>query len=101
MQTTSCTWPKVVSIGEDPAAHGHAWGWVGGQCGSLVHVCMVNLGYEYKKSGHRSNLVLRLAHVFRFDISVIAKYDARVYLVWTLLGINFFLRSLYYSVSKL
>ena len=30
------------------------------QCGSLVHFCMVNLGY--KKSGHRSNLVLRLAH---------------------------------------
>ena len=35
--------------------------------------------------------------MFRFDISVIAKYDARVYLVWTLLGIIFFLRSLYYK----
>ena len=23
MQTTSCTWPYVVPIGEDPAAHGH------------------------------------------------------------------------------
>ena len=23
MQTTSCTWPYVVTIGEDPAAHGH------------------------------------------------------------------------------
>ena len=23
MQTTSCTWPSVVPIGEDPAAHGH------------------------------------------------------------------------------
>ena len=22
-QTTSCTWPYVVPIGEDPAAHGH------------------------------------------------------------------------------
>ena len=23
MQTTSCTWPYVVPVGEDPAAHGH------------------------------------------------------------------------------
>ena len=23
MQTTSCTWPCVVPVGEDPAAHGH------------------------------------------------------------------------------
>ena len=23
MQTTSCTWPWVVPVGEDPAAHGH------------------------------------------------------------------------------
>ena len=23
MQTISCTWPSVVPIGEDPAAHGH------------------------------------------------------------------------------
>ena len=23
MQTTGCTWPQVVPIGEDPAAHGH------------------------------------------------------------------------------
>ena len=23
MQTTSCTWPQVVPVGEDPAAHGH------------------------------------------------------------------------------
>ena len=33
---------------------------------------------------------------FRFDISV-AKFDARVHLVWTLLGVFFFLRSLYYK----
>ena len=40
-------------------------------------------------------------YVFRFSISVIAKFYARVYLVWTLLGIIFFLRSLYYSLVKL
>ena len=39
------------------------------QCGSLVHLCMVNLGYE--KSGHRSNLVLRLAHALTFNFSLI------------------------------
>ena len=28
------------------------------------------------------------------------EYDARVYLVWTLLGIIFFLRSLHYKLAK-
>ena len=36
---------------------------------------------------------------FWFDISAIATYDARGYLVWTLLGISFFLRSLYSKCS--
>ena len=35
------------------------------QCGSLVHFCMVNLGYT--QSGHHSNLVLRLAHTARHN----------------------------------
>ena len=35
-------------------------------------------------------------YVFGYAFSVTAKYDARVYLVWTLLRIMFFLRSLYY-----
>ena len=39
------------------------------QCGSLVHFCMVNSGY--KKSGHHSKLVLRLAHTVSFYYSVL------------------------------
>ena len=39
-------------------------------------------------------------YAFWFDISVIATYAARGYLVWTLLGIILFLRSLYYMLVK-
>ena len=38
---------------------------------TVVHFCMVNLGYE--KSGRRSNLVLRLAHKFVFSFSCMVR----------------------------
>ena len=40
-------------------------------------------------------------YAFRFAFSVIATYDPRVYLVWSLLGIIFFLQSYIQSSVQL
>ena len=96
MQTTSwygmvcCTWPYVVPIGEDPAAHGHWCAFT-----DLYHT----IPYQFS-----SGCVLFLPTFLGVSMFVyfrkyvciyVAKYDARVYLVWTSLGIIFFLRSLH------
>ena len=74
MQTTSCTWPYVVPVGEDPAAHGH-WCAFTDLCHAMPGQC--RSGHVRAPHSHfRANLGQpsapnkRLAIVHRFSVTM-------------------------------